>query len=80
MLPTGRAVAAGRTLASLSQSELAVLAGVGVTPLRLFETGKARPRVDTLERILSALSAKGVVFEVGDERFEVTIRLVRAAG
>ena len=56
---------AARALAGLEQKALADRAGIGINTIRNFEaagTNSVRGRLDTLDAIVAALKAAGVVF------------------
>lgn len=53
---------AGRTLAGLSQDELAARAGVSRQVIVRIESGGANVPIGHLEKVRSALEASGVVF------------------
>lgn len=50
-----------RTERQLSQLDLATRVGVGQSAISAFETGEKMPRVDTLQRIASALEVSTAV-------------------
>jgi transcriptional regulator with XRE-family HTH domain len=50
-----------RTRAGLTQAELAELADTSQATVSAYESGRKRPSVDTLERLLSAAGARLVV-------------------
>lgn len=62
--PTGRQIAAARTLVGMSQSDLAQAASVSVPTLRRMEAseGKATGMANNVRAIRAALEAAGVEF------------------
>jgi transcriptional regulator with XRE-family HTH domain len=59
----GRALAVLRISRGMSRNELASAAGVGPSNLSNYERGRARPREETLERILEALKLPPAALE-----------------
>jgi len=57
-MTTGALLAAARERAGLTQRELAARAGTSAAAICQYESGRRVPRVDTLERIVSALGAR----------------------
>ncbi len=55
-------VRAGRALVGMRQTTLAKRAGISTTALAAIEKGAADPKSSTLDRIVRALEAEGVVF------------------
>jgi DNA-binding XRE family transcriptional regulator len=58
----GFQIRAGRALCAMKQTTLAELAGITPTGLAAIEKGFADPRATTLDRLVRALQAEGVVF------------------
>ena len=52
-LDVGQAVAAMRKISRLTQAEFAAHRGISVQALRLIESGKGNPTVETLDKIAS---------------------------
>jgi transcriptional regulator with XRE-family HTH domain len=75
--PTGQAVAAARTLLGMSQRELASVAGVSYGALQRFEGGKVGSRLATFDRIVRALSERGIRFLEETETVEAGVYLSR---
>ena len=62
---SGRQVAAARELLGLTQAELAEAAGVGISTLYSFESGKAEPYRASLDKISAELERRGIEFTNG---------------
>jgi transcriptional regulator with XRE-family HTH domain len=66
MLPTGNMLKAARALADLTSVELARLAKIDASTISRMETSGARPvrgQAGTVDAVVRALEAKGVVIE-----------------
>jgi transcriptional regulator with XRE-family HTH domain len=70
----GFQIRAGRALCGMRQTTLAELAGITPTGLAAIEKGLADPRSSTLDRLVRALQAEGVVFIDDDEEPGVKLR------
>jgi transcriptional regulator with XRE-family HTH domain len=57
-MDAGRAIRDARTGAGLTQQQLAELAGTSQATLSAYESGRKRPAVDTLGRILAAAGSR----------------------
>lgn len=77
MIPSPTQIAAARTLARLSQTELAAEARVGVATLRRYENGRSKARADTLDAVVRALRAHGIVFVDEDDQIEMGVLLLK---
>ncbi len=77
MMLDRRLFTAARTLAGLSQAELAEKAGVAVSVVARFEQGRTQPRLDTLKAILAVLERYGIELLVESDRHVGGIALVR---
>lgn len=66
-----------RTLAGLSQADLATKAGIAVSVVARFEQGKTQPRLNTLRAILGVLESHGVEFLPESERHAGGIALIK---
>ncbi|RKK04926.1 helix-turn-helix domain-containing protein [Pseudoroseomonas wenyumeiae] len=62
MLPSPRLLAAARILANVTQTELALRAGVSVSALRRLEVGDTDARLNTVLALTEALRACGIEF------------------
>ncbi len=67
--PTGRQIAAARTLAGLTQGELAAGANISVPTLKRMEAsaGAAVGMANNLDAVTRALEAAGVIFQAEGE-------------
>src|SRR5260370_41403940 len=68
MFRTPRLLVAARTLAGLSQPELAAEAGIAPSVLGAIEQGRSDPRQSTVLAIIDALKARGVVLVPESDR------------
>ena len=62
MAITPAQVRGARAMLNLTQSELAVMAGLRRVAIARFETGVTEPNGSTLERLQAALEVAGIVF------------------
>jgi DNA-binding XRE family transcriptional regulator len=58
-------VVAARGMLKMSQSDLAMAAGVNRDTIQFFESGRTTPKDDTLFRIQTALEQRGIIFHNG---------------
>lgn len=61
-LPTPRLLAAARTLAGISQRQLAQEAGLNTSSIGKYEAGLTTMKGESFERVLGALRARGIRF------------------
>jgi transcriptional regulator with XRE-family HTH domain len=59
----------------MSQSELARRAGVSVTVVKRYELGETNPHIDTLEKLVVAFKAVGVIFLAETQAFKTGVGL-----
>lgn len=60
MLRSTRLLIAGRALAGMTQTDLAVAAGIALSVLQAIEQGRSDPKLSTVLALLDALKAQGV--------------------
>lgn len=77
MILSPRQLSAARTLAGMTQQELAEAAGVTVNTVRAMEQGKSNPRLSTVNALIQALRTKGVELLDEDARISMGVVLLK---
>jgi transcriptional regulator with XRE-family HTH domain len=68
MFRSTRVLIAARTLAGMSQADLATAAGIAVSALQAIEQGRSDPRLGTVLALVDALKQRGVELVAENDR------------